>query len=116
MFANRCSIWVVAAVLVLGPSLAPGLAADKGKASVQGKITVFGKPLANGKVWFHPAKGKPVGAVVKNGAYSAAGVPVGDLRVTVEGKGVPRRYSSAEKSPLKVSAQEGNNTYDLFLQ
>jgi hypothetical protein len=115
MSTLRLPLSILCVVLAAILSVTPASAAGKEKGSVQGKIIVAGKPLAAGKVWFHPPKGKPVGATVKNGAYSAVKVPLGGLKVTVEGKAVPKRYSSPDTTPLRTLVKEGANTIDLAL-
>ena len=44
----------------------------------------------------------PIELEIKGGAYAAL-VPAGEFTVTIEGKGVPEKYSAAAASPLKVS-------------
>jgi hypothetical protein len=66
-------------------------------------------------VSFHPARGKPVVAPLKGGSYSAKGVPVGELVVTVEGRGLPAKYASPDTTPLRVRVREGKNTLSFKL-
>lgn len=82
---------------------------------VTGEITVDGVPLAKGKVIFHPDKGDVVEADVKGGAFSTAKVPVGEMKVTFDFEGAPKRYQSVETTPLRVSITPGKNklAFDL---
>ena len=115
MAMTRSVLGALFLALVVGLVWAPALTAAPATGSVQGKVTLFGKPLAAGKLWFHPAKGKPVVATVKNGAYSAAKVPVGELRITLEGKGVPKKYAAVKTTPLTLTVQKGENNCDLVV-
>jgi hypothetical protein len=93
---------------------APALAAD-GK--IVGKVTLDGKPLIQGKVLFHPAKGKAVTAdLAADGTYSIKRISAGKYRVCVKGKGVPAKYSSPDKTVLLAEVKEGANTIDLVLK
>jgi hypothetical protein len=85
-------------------------------AKATGKITVGGKPLAAGKVTFHLDNGQFVGAKVKDGEYTVDRVPTGKLKVTVEGKGVPRAFASEDTSTLTVEVTEGAVTFDFILK
>lgn len=78
-------------------------------ATVAGKLTVDGTLLAKGKILFHPDKGKPVEAEVKDGAFSTDKVPVGEMKVTFEFEGVPKKYQSAQTTPLRATITEGKN-------
>jgi hypothetical protein len=112
MFALRCVVVALVAGLAFG---VPADAADKGVGSVEGKVTLFGKPVAAGKISFHPAKGKPVVARVKDGDYSVNAVPAGEVVVTIEGKGVPPKYASPKTSPLRLEVRKGKNVHDVAL-
>jgi len=84
-------------------------AEEKETGTVEGKITLNGRPLAQGKIGFHPKDGKAVVAVVKNGTYTARGVPTGTLPVTIEAKSVGRLYSSPKTTPIQVEIKKGEN-------
>ncbi len=72
-----------------------------------GKITLDGKPPTAGKITFYRSDGQFVGSKVKNGKYAIDHMPVGVLKVTIEGKGVPARYASENTSPLTVEIKKG---------
>lgn len=82
---------------------------------ISGKITFDGQPLAKGKVVLHPGQGEPVEAEVKDGEFSTAKVPLGELKVTLEFDGAPKKYESAKTTPLRVNIQKGKNplAFDL---
>lgn len=114
MLALRRTAFTLAVALAFPVS---ATAAEKDTASVVGKVTFEGKPVAEGKVAFHPAKGRPVRVTTRaDGSYSARGVPVGDVTVTVEGKGIPRKYASKDATPLRVAVKGGENTINLDLR
>jgi hypothetical protein len=107
------TILVLAACLVLLLSTSHASAND-GK--VSGTITVAGKPLAAGRIFLHLEDGQFVGAKVKDGKYTVNRVPVGTRKVSVEGKGVPKKYASEDTSGLTLEVKDGNATHDLVLR
>ncbi|MGH7194492.1 MAG: hypothetical protein ACREJM_13315, partial [Candidatus Saccharimonadales bacterium] len=68
-----------------------------------------GQPLAKGKVVFHSDQGEAVEVEVKDGAFSTAKVPLGEMKVTFEFAGVPKKYESAQTTPLRVNIGQGKN-------
>lgn len=114
MSAFLCSaaLGLVASVLVASDH---SVRAAADEAPVQGIVTVNGRPVAAGKVILHGQVGKPVETPVKDGKYLAARVPTGEKTVTIEGKGVPAKYSSVETSPLKAAIVAGQNELDFEL-
>jgi hypothetical protein len=116
----RTSRFLAASALV---SLAVSLlanhptAAAEPSSTVKGIVTLEGKPLASGRIFFHLKNDQFVGARIKDGKYSVERVPAGTWRITVEGEGVPVRYSSDEKSgiEMKVVANAVPGTYDIKL-
>lgn len=83
---------------------------------VTGAITVAGAPLAKGRVFFHSARGQFVGSKVEEGRFEVDRVPVGVHAVTIEGDGVPARYTFDDKSGLVVAVNAEANTIDFKLQ
>lgn len=115
MRTSRSSIamaLVTLAMVLLGNHSA---AADEGASTVKGKVTLKGKPVAKGRIFFHLKNAQFVGAKIKDGEYSVERVPVGKWLVTVEGEGVPAKYSSDEKPVLVVEVTKGNNEVSLNL-
>jgi hypothetical protein len=96
-----------------------GKDADKGAgeatAPVEGKVTFNGKPVEKGKVIFHPEKGNPVEADIKDGQYTAKGVPVGTLTVTVTAEGLPEKYARKNQTPIRFECSKGVNEADFIL-
>jgi hypothetical protein len=107
----------VAALAVSFLLFAAVRADDVETGTVEGKVTFDGKPLAKGKVVFHPQKGKPIEAELKeDGSYAAKDVPVGATPVTIVKEGVPPRYSDPKKTELTFEVKKGKNTADFDLK
>ena len=102
-----------AALAFLGLALVA--AEDRKAGSIEGNVTFDGKRVAKGKVSFHPAAGKAVTAEIKAGAFSAPAVPAGELRITVEGKGIPPKYGDKAASGLAFTAKSGKQKFDIAL-
>jgi hypothetical protein len=51
---------------------------------VAGKVSLDGKPLPGGTIIFQDSKKHAVAAEIKDGEYTATGVPVGDVKVAVD--------------------------------
>jgi hypothetical protein len=92
-----------------------GATADD-NATIQGKIAFEGAPVAEGKVVFHPEKGKPIEVKLKDGAYTVDKAPLGEMTITVEAKGIPAKYADPKKSPLRVTIAKGLNELDIELK
>jgi hypothetical protein len=101
---------------------------------VEGVVTLKGQPLPGGTIQFHPAKGKPIVAQIKDGAYKAKDVPVGNLAITVETESlnpakakdgakldaknyvkIPEKYGNPETSGLRGEIKKGNQKLDVNL-
>jgi hypothetical protein len=115
MFAIRCYLPALLAGLAIILSTAVVAGPDDETATIEGKLNLNGKPVAKGKVSFHPPKGKPIEATIKDGAYSADKVPVGEMIITVKAKGIPEKYADPKTSPLRYDAKKGRNELDLVL-
>jgi len=78
---------------------------------------VDGAPLAEGRVFFHWKGGQFVRCYVKKwGEYHIDALHAGEYRVTIEGKDVPRAYSSRETSSLAVSMNAGKGVLNFDLK
>lgn len=110
---------LIALAACTGLLLAPASAvptADKETGSIVGKVIFEGKPVAKGKIAFHTTKGKPITVEIKDGDYSAKGVPVGEGRVTVKGEGLPEKYADLATTPLIYKVVKGKQTFDIQLK
>ena len=113
MHPMRFVLAVVVATCSLILASSPVAIAADGK--VTGLITVRGKPIT-GKVTFH-LDDQFVGSKVKeDGKYTVNRVMVGKYKVTLEGKGVPAKFTAEDITPLTVEVKEGANTFDFELQ
>jgi len=83
--------------------------------AVKGKVTLNGQPLPAGKVLFHLENGKSVEIPIKEGFYSSDRVPVGQMPITVQGKGVPAKYTQAKTTPLRAVIKKERNQIDIVL-
>ena len=90
--------------------------ADDGVATVIGRVTLNGKPLAEGKIRLHGEGAKPVEMLISDGKYSADKAPLGEMTVTIEGKGVPTKFSARETTELRVSIRAGANEINFELK
>jgi hypothetical protein len=86
------------------------------KGTVKGIVTLNGKPVEKGKVTFHPESGKGIEAGIQLGEYSATDVPVGTLRVTIYGVGLPKKFGIKDQTPLTVEMKKGENRMDFDLK
>jgi hypothetical protein len=108
-FTIRDMLW-----LTLVVALAAGWAVDhwfhsRPIGSVAGLITLDGKPVAGGWIMFHGVS-QSVGAKSRtDGEFLVPIVPKGDYTITVEGLGLPPRYSAENQSGLHVFVNEGQN-------
>lgn len=90
--------WAV--VLAFAASVAvAGCGATTGK--VTGKVTYKGSPLKGGNVTFLTPDGKkPVSSVIgEDGAYTVEGVPVGEVKITVETKSLKQQANHPSYQP-----------------
>jgi hypothetical protein len=116
MKSLQMHILLAASAVILSLLASTVGAADKDTGTVEGKVTFKGKPLDKGKIAFHPEKGKPVTAdIQKDGTYTAKNVPVGELRISIEAKGLPKDYADPKKSALRLEIKKGMNNCDFDL-
>lgn len=91
-------------------------------AAVAGKVTLQGKPLPEGEISFVSLEQKApkvVTTAVKDGSYSAMGLPPGKYVVAITGGKdvkVPAKYATTDTSGLTVEAKTGANTFDIELK
>jgi hemoglobin len=90
-----------------------------GTASVQGKVTLQGAPLAAGTITFVKNTVKVQGVIAADGTYVVKGLQPGEYTMCIQGakaNTVPAQYGDADKSPLKVSVRDGEQTCDIDLK
>lgn len=111
---NRIDLFAATLVaLVLSTGV---LAADDTKTTtIHGTAVLDGKPLV-GRILLHDGDGQFIGAKLDQaGKYTLKRVPLGAYRVTIEGKGVPQKYSADEATALTVQVVEGENSFNFEL-
>jgi hypothetical protein len=134
---------VFLAILAVAPLVGCGPKSGLQKVVVRGKVTFNGQPVANGQIYFVPAKGTkgPVsGAPIKDGQYvveAKGGVPVGMHQVKIEGyrsrgggadgdllsgraggapeQYLPDKYNQKTKLHVTIDGSESNATQDFEL-
>jgi hypothetical protein len=112
---QQMKIFIAAAVAISGLLLAAAPAAKDIDAKVTGTITFNGKPLSAVKVTFHFGD-EFVGAKIKDdGRYTVSRIASGTYKVTVEGKHVPLKFTSDDKTPLVAEIKAGKNEIDFAL-
>lgn len=116
MIARAISLITFSIALTFSLTTNRARAADEETGKVQGKISLNGKPIGEGKLSFHPEKGKPIEVKVKDGMYSAKNIPAGSKKVTLEGKGIPPIYASVKTTPLSIEIKKGGNNVDFELR
>lgn len=85
-------------------------------APVKGSVNVAGNSLATGKLTLHSENGQFHGSTIRKGKYAIDLVPIGKFTATIEGEGVPTKYSSKETSALTVEVVEGANFFVFELR
>lgn len=113
MHPMRFLLAAVVATFGLGLVSAPVAMAADGK--LDGLVTMRGKPMT-GKITFHSGDQFFGSKVNAEGKFKVDRAMVGTYKVTIEGKGVPAKYSSEDFSPLTVEVKEGDNTFDFEIQ
>jgi len=87
---------------------AAALGCGPGKAPVSGSVTLDGKPLPAGTIAFLPAKGQGASAEIKDGAYTATDVPIGEVRVVVDTSALKRFVDEVKKGNRGPEGSEYN--------
>ncbi len=78
-----------------------------GGATVTGTVTIDKKPVTQGEVIFHSADGKKTAraSIQPNGTYTAEGVPLGEVKITVATPPVPKMPTVAAKDYAKFKGK-----------
>jgi hypothetical protein len=76
-----------------------------GRGDVTGKVNLDGKPLPAGVIVFRNGRKPVVSAEIKDGDYTASGVPAGDVKVAVETNSIK---DTAERLMAGVNPREKN--------
>jgi hypothetical protein len=112
---HHMKIFFAAVVAASGLLLAAAPAANDADVKVTGTVTINGKPLSAAKVAFH-LDDEFVGAKTKvDGKYTVNRLAPGTFKVTIEGKHVPEKFASDDKTPLVAEIKAGKNVLDFAL-
>jgi hypothetical protein len=100
--------WLRAILLVL---LLVALAGcSRPKATVTGKVTYKGDPVPAGTVSFFGSRDQVASAALRpDGSYEAAGVPVGEVKVTVTTPLPGPSQEQLAKNPMVQERRQGGN-------
>jgi hypothetical protein len=113
---SPAAIWVVAVWLV---TFVPRtMHAVDGTGSVSGRVILDGVPLAEGKLLLHKPGEKEKATIqtpIKGGKFMVEMVATGKYAVTIQGAGVPARYTSPDVSGLMVEVNTGNTVFEFSL-
>jgi len=82
---------------------------------VAATISLNGNPLKGGRIFFHLPKNQFAGGKIESGKCQLDCVPAGTHKVTIESKGLPKRYSLIEVTALIVQIAPGNNQFAFEL-
>lgn len=90
--------------------LVVGCAGDGDFGDVSGTVSYDGIPIEDGQVKFTPAdgKGSTGGGTIKGGKYSAAKVPIGNMKVYISGSkvvGEKKLYNTPDSPVGKITAE-----------
>lgn len=81
--------------------------------SVTGHVILRGVPLEKGRIFFHLDDGQFVGSKIKDGNFQLTRVQTGSKKVTIEGDGIPAKYTFDDKSGLVANIEVGDNLLDF---
>lgn len=84
--------------------------------AVSGRVTLDGQPLAKGRLVLHPPDGRPIEIEITDGAFAAKDVPIAEMRVVIQGEGVPESFARKETTALVVQTLAEANVFNLELR
>ena len=112
-FTIRDVLWLTV-VVGMGVGWWRSLPATPMSAQVSGLVTVNGNRLPAGRVCLQSTDGQVIGTQVEKGLYQIEKAPLGKFLVTIDGDGVPSKYSNTN-SPLTIELLNGASTIDFSL-
>jgi hypothetical protein len=90
---------------------------DLGAAALSGKVTYKGEPVKDATIRLHGADTKGYSGKIKaDGSYELKGVKPGEYKVTIDSPDVPKMYSDANTTTLKVTVSDKPAVHDLDLR
>lgn len=95
---------------------APQELTAEAKVSLNGTITVSGRPLESGRILFYDDEGQIFGAVVgKHGVYSIKRPGIGQHKITIDGEGIPAKFSAIAETVLRFDIRDAANVCNFDL-
>jgi hypothetical protein len=96
------------------------LAAGCGKptSTFHGTVSYRGQPLRTGVIYFlgpAPQMQMGMGTIHDDGTYTATDVPVGEVRVSFQAPGLPRKYGDPNQSDLTYTITSGMTALDVVI-
>ena len=117
MVATRDFAVVVVAAFVAVIGVNSHVLANEEVAAIQGQVLLDGKPLSAGRIiLFTDNSDQFVGCKLKDGSFKMDRVHVGKYKVTIEGKGVPAKYTTEEISGLVMEVRVGISDFQFRLK
>lgn len=106
--STLCAFARIGLVALLGLSTPLFLAgcgsSKKGGAKISGKVTYAGKPVAGGHITFTPPEGTPYqGTLNADGTFAFAGVPTGDMKVSIDTEYIKSSQSGYNNMPMPAN-------------
>jgi hypothetical protein len=89
---------------------------NQGTSTFHGSVSYAGKPLKSGVIYFlgpAPQMRMGMGTIHDDGTYTATDVPVGEVRVSFQAPGMPRKYGDPNKSELIYTITSAMTSLDI---
>jgi hypothetical protein len=83
-----------------------------------GTASYRGQPLKSGVIYFlgpAPEMRMGMGTIYDDGTYTATDVPVGEVRVSFQAPGLPKKYADPNKSELVYTITAGMTSLDVTI-
>jgi hypothetical protein len=81
-----------------------------------GTVSYRGKPLTGGVIYFlgpEPKMQMGMGTIRDDGTYTATDVPVGEVRVSFQVPGLPKKFADPNTSQLKYTITPEMSSLDI---
>jgi hypothetical protein len=83
-----------------------------------GSVSYRGQPIKSGVIYFlgpAPQMRMGMGTIYDDGTYTATDVPVGEVRVSFQAPGLPKKYADPNKSELVYTITSGMTLLDVSI-
>lgn len=105
-------------LLLMGFAVAFVMGCRQSTSTFTGTITYQGQPIRTGVVYFlgpPPKMQMGMGTFQDNGIYIATDVPVGEVRVSFQVRGLPAKYCDPNKSELVYTITPTMKSLDIAI-